>query len=154
MTLSSLGKLEAYARLTIYHAKTNELLCDAIVLRESELVPALVVKAAPETKCFVMVLLLFVHSGILILSSILHHIASIVNVHACFQEAPVSPLSRLGGCKSMCGFILCASWCSEAGALDRFPFPHGSIGLARLATSCMADYGQQLPEEAIFVDAL
>lgn len=23
----------------------------------------------------------------------------------------------------------------------------------RLATSCMADYGQQLPEEAIFVDA-
>ena len=41
---SLIGLLEAYARLTIYHAETNELLCDAITRRESELVPALVVK--------------------------------------------------------------------------------------------------------------
>jgi len=78
-------KLEAYARLTIYHAKTNELLCDAIVLRESELVPALVVKAAPQTKCFAMVLLLFVHNGILILSSILYPL-SMLKKHQCHHS--------------------------------------------------------------------
>lgn len=43
---SLIGLLEAYARLTIYHARSNELLCDAIARRESELVPALVVKVA------------------------------------------------------------------------------------------------------------
>lgn len=46
--------LEAYARLTIYHAGSNELLCDAIARRESELVPALVVKV-PEVIPLVMV---------------------------------------------------------------------------------------------------
>ena len=37
--------MEAYARLTIYHGETNILLCDAIVARQSDLVPALVIKA-------------------------------------------------------------------------------------------------------------
>eukprot|EP00435_Cladocopium_sp_Y103_P024266 s2598_g5.t4 len=55
---------EAYARLTIYHAQTNELLCDAITRRESELVPALVVKVARACAA-----LSFAHPGVLRLAT-------------------------------------------------------------------------------------
>ena len=50
--VSTLQATEAYARLTIYHARTNELLCDAITGRESELVPALVVKVPCDHEDF------------------------------------------------------------------------------------------------------
>ena len=37
---------KAYARLTIYHMETNQLLCDAVVAREKDLAPALIIQEA------------------------------------------------------------------------------------------------------------
>ncbi|CAJ1361095.1 unnamed protein product, partial [Effrenium voratum] len=58
------GLLEAYARLTIYHGETNILLCDAIVARQSDLVPALVIKVARACAA-----LSFAHDGVIRLAA-------------------------------------------------------------------------------------
>ncbi|CAE7033645.1 unnamed protein product [Symbiodinium natans] len=61
---SLVGLLEAYARLTIYHAQTTELLCDAVVCREKDLAPPLIIQAAHACAA-----LAYAHPGIIRLAT-------------------------------------------------------------------------------------
>ncbi|CAE7796279.1 unnamed protein product [Symbiodinium sp. CCMP2592] len=58
------GLLEAYARLTIFHAETLKLLADAVVARERELAPPLVIQAARACAA-----LAYAHPGIIRLAT-------------------------------------------------------------------------------------